>query len=132
MAEVKEQSSRGKSKTGKKKLLSLVSISSIAPRALLSRAPLCSSPGAHSGREAAFAETDRREVVAAAGAAAAAERRVAAIFFFIDRKRGRAKIEEGEGRGGVIAARAFVSTPKLFFFIFFSFFFSALLSRLFF
>ena len=44
---------------------------------------LCPLPGAQSGREAAFAATERREVTAA-GAAATAERRVAAIVLFVE------------------------------------------------
>ena len=45
---------------------------------------LCPLPGAHRGREAAFADTERREDTAAG--AATAERRVAAILSFVDSK----------------------------------------------
>ena len=56
-------------------------------------------PGAHSGRDAALADTERREEdAAAAGAATVAERRVAAIvssFFFRFKDNG---VESDEGR----------------------------------
>ena len=121
--EVKERGTRQERAKGKKKPLQFGRVKSsnrppFPPPAAGPRRGLPLLPGAHRGREAAFAATERREVTAA-GAAATAERRVAAIFCFFSPKRGREDRLERERGRRVRAGRK----PSLFFFIFFFHFF---------